>query len=79
MLMTEGGGIENHESATSLYGSLFPWLVFPCFSVSVIFCPFSTANTSSAGSVKFMNSNKLSSSEIKNKLLIQGSDTLQGL
>lgn len=39
--MTEGGGIENHESATSLYGSFSPWLVFPCFSVSVIFCPFS--------------------------------------
>lgn len=42
MLVTEGGQIESSATATSLYGSLSPWLVFDCFSASVIFGPFST-------------------------------------
>lgn len=65
MLVTEGGQIESSETATSLYGSFSPWLVFDCFSASVIFGPFSAVvqkdhNASSAGSVKLVNNNKVS-------------------
>lgn len=70
MLMTEGGRFENCESSTSLCGSFSPWLACDCFSISDFFFNLfpqwikRTTNTSSADSVKFVNSDKLALSEI---------------